>query len=86
MICFDNDDDDDIPVCLGGLSAADWNVGRVDSGGSMPLTDGTAVALPYELDLPPSSGVIQRRKELQVLENRDLCRIIAAFIPKITKL
>ena len=61
----DDDDDDDISaVCVGGLSAADWNAGRVDGGGSMPPSDGAA-ALPYDLDLPPS-GVIQRRKELQV--------------------
>ena len=61
----------------GGLSAADWN-----ARGSMPATDGpaTAAAVP---DIPSSGvtlmSVIQKSK---VLENRDLCRIVVAYIPK----
>ena len=87
MLCdyYEYDDDDDIIVCLDGLSAADWNIrSRVDGGGSMPLSDGTA-ALPNAMRIPPS-GVKRRRKDLKVLENRDLCRIVSSFIPKTTQL
>ena len=79
-------------ILVGGLSAADWNARRVDGGGSMPTRDGTAAAAaaaahPYAVvqHVPPS-GRIRRRNEIQVLENRDLCRIVSSFIPKPTQL
>ena len=70
-------------ILVGGLSAADWNARRVDGDGSMPTRDGTAAAHPYAVvqHIPPSE-IIQRRNEIQVLENRDLCRIVFSFIPK----
>ena len=84
MLCDDDDDvDGDITVCLDGLSAADWNIRRVDAAGPMPPSDDTT-APPYELRIPPS-GVKRRRKDLKVLENRDLCRIVSSFIPKTTQ-
>ena len=81
MLCddYEYDDDEDITVCLDGLSAADWNIRS-----SGPSSDGTA-ALPNEMRIPPS-GVKRRRKDLKVLENRDLCRIVSSFTPKTTQL
>ena len=75
-----------MPVCwsachiilVGGLSSADWNARGVDGGASMPTSDGTTHAVVQEFP----KVVKRRRNELQVLENRDLCRILVSFIPK----
>ena len=67
-------------ILVGGLSAADWNARRVDGDGSKPASS----AAPYTVQHVPPSGLKRRRNELQVLENRDLCRIVASFIPKTT--
>ena len=65
-------------ILLGGLSSADWSVRRLGGGGSMPTTgDSLAACIP-----PPSTGVTRRTKQSKVLENRDLCRIVASFLPK----
>ena len=47
------------------------------AGGSMPATDGPAIAHSDIL----SSGVTRRSRQRKVLENRDLCRIVVAYIP-----
>ena len=69
---------DAVNTFLGGLSAADWSVRRIGSGGSMPTTDGTIIAAAVP-DIP-SSGNTRSSSMIKVLENRDLCRIVASFI------
>ena len=44
-----------------------------------PFADSNAAA-PYEVCLSPGH-VICRRQLRQVLENRDLCRIVSSYIP-----
>ena len=66
-------------ISVGGLSSADWSVRRLGGGGggSMPAAaaDGTAV-LPS-----PGARTLSGRPQGKVLENRDLCRIVASYIP-----
>ena len=69
-------------VFSGGLSAADWSVRGLGGGGSMPTTTAAATAAVVVPDIP-STGVILRGRQSKVLENRDLCRIVASYsIPK----
>ena len=66
----------EICVFLGHLSSADWNARR--RGGSM-ATAGIDAAVP--IHKTPSSGITLRGRVGQVLENRDLCRMVATYIP-----
>ena len=72
---------DAVHIFSGGLSVADWSVRRLGGGGSMPATDGTTAAVvPY---IPSTGFTLSGRQSKKVLENRDLCRIVASYsIPK----
>ena len=72
-------------VYVGGLSSTDWSVRRLGGGGcgSMSATIDSTFA---HHQPPPSSpaGVttlLVGRQQSKVLENRDLCRIVASFLP-----
>ena len=68
----------------GDLSSADWSVRRLGGGGSLlSSTDDPATAAPAYAPGIQSSGVTRRSRQCKVLENRDLCRIVASFIPRI---
>ena len=69
---------------VGGLSAADWSVQRLGDDGLMPVSDGPAVAAfafaaTAVPDIPSSGGVTLSGRQSKVLENRDLCRIVASY-------
>ena len=64
-------------IVLAGLSSADWGVRNPSEDGLMPTTDDIA-AQPEQLS---SSGLPRRSSHSKVLENRDLCRIVASFLP-----
>ena len=59
---------------IGGLSSVDWSIRWLGGGGSMPPTEGTATA---------HSDITLSVRQSKVLENRDLCRIVGSYIPKL---
>lgn len=62
-------------ILVGGLSSADWSVRSLGGVCLIPTADGTAAT-------NSSTGVILSGRQSRVLENRDLCRIVASYIPK----
>ena len=79
-------------ISIGGFSSADWNVrsGGIQQvlsygTGAMPVsTSGDTVTVPVPVPVaahPLRMSPRLTRRQSNVLENRDLCRIVAAYIP-----
>ena len=71
-------------IIPGGFSSADWSVRRAfsESSGVGSMTSTVdSVELSSTTSMIRVPGRIASRRESRVLDNRDLCTIIASFIP-----